>query len=63
MEEGTQTGEFQEKYVKKTQFKWLKKQSKATRKKGKKGEVRKMGEREWETFNQEEDTSHLTYIP
>jgi len=22
-----------------------------------------MGEREWETFNQEEDTSHLTYIP
>jgi len=22
-----------------------------------------MGEREWETFNQEEDTSHVTYIP
>jgi len=32
-------------------------------KKEKKDEVRKMGEREWETFNQEEDTSHLTYIP
>ena len=36
MEEGTQTCEFQEKYVKKTQFKWLKKQSKATRKEKKK---------------------------
>jgi hypothetical protein len=33
MEKGTQRDEFQEKYVKKTQFKWLKKQSKATRKK------------------------------
>jgi hypothetical protein len=29
----------------------------------KKREVREMGEREWETFNQEEDTSHVTYIP